>query len=193
MQEIKCEGCDELSPGYDIIHYGSMESGYRELCTQCYNGEVAKRCGLADFENIRFEPVGISDSAGETHEFHFRTRLMGHIVALDAFEVRDGIPAGYNFQLVADPDEDLFAMLGRLIQRIRRTLSVKHIMDGKHGRQIIDQTVRGRIEWDDAEEGRLPLVVVDGREISWDDFGELMMGFEGWQFKLEIIDPSDDV
>jgi hypothetical protein len=114
-------------------------------------------------------------------------------VALDAFEVRVGIPAGYSFQLFAGPYEDLFAMLGRLIQRIRRTLSVKHIISGQHGRHIVDQTVRGRIEWDDAEDGCVPVLVVDGREISWDEFGELMMGFEGWQFKLDIIDPSGEV
>ena len=32
-----------------------------------------------------------------------------------------------------------------------------------------------------------------GREISWDDFGRMLMTFEGWQFKLEIGDPSDEV
>jgi predicted FMN-binding regulatory protein PaiB len=55
-----------------------------------YNAEVAKRCGLDDFENIRLEPIGIDDCAGETHEFHFQTRLMGHIVSSEAFEVREG-------------------------------------------------------------------------------------------------------
>ncbi len=50
--------------------------------------------------------------------------------------------------------------------------------------------VRGRIEWDDAEEGRVPTVVHHGRAYSWDQLGEMMMSFEGWQFKLEIIDRS---
>ena len=53
--------------------------------------------------------------------------------------------------------------------------------------------MRGRIEWDEAEDGHVPLVVVDGREISWEDFGRLMMSREGWQFKLEIKDPSEEV
>ena len=43
------------------------------------------------------------------------------------------------------------------------------------------------------EDGRLPMLVIDGNEISWDQFGRMVMGFEGWQFKLEIKDRSDEV
>lgn len=87
----------------------------------------------------------------------------------------------------------MLALLGRLIQRIRKALSVKYIEDGQHGLQIVDDTVRGRIEWDDDEDGRVPLMVVDGREISWEEFGQMLMSLEGWQFKLEIFDRSDEV
>lgn len=151
---------------YDTVHYGSMDSGYRQLCTRCFNAEVAELRGLDDFENIRLEPIGLTDCASEEHQFHFQTRLLGGIVSLEAFEPREGNPAGYTFQLSGKPEEDLFALLGPLIQRIRKALSVKHIEDGPHGLQIVDDTVRGRIEWDEDEDGRVPLMVVDGREIS---------------------------
>ena len=194
MQQERCEGCGEMPPGYDIVHYGSMDKGYRKLCTRCFNAEVAKVSGLDDFENIRLEPIGITDCSGELHQFHFQTRLLGGIVSLKAFEFREGNPAGYQFQMIGNPEDDLFALLGRLVQKIRRTLSIRHIkeIDG-HGLQIADQMVRGRIDWDDSEDGRVPLVVVDGREISWEDFGQMLMSFEGWQFKLEILDPGDEV
>ena len=52
--------------------------------------------------------------------------------------------------------------------------------------------MRGRIEWDDEEDGRVPLMVVDGREISWEEFGQMLMSFEGWQFKFEVFERSDD-
>lgn len=194
MPQDHCEGCGAVTPGYDTVNYGSMEKGYSLLCTRCFNAEVAKLHGLKDFENIRLEPVGITDSAGKSHQFHFQTRLLGGIVSLEAFELLDGNPGGYQFQLVGDPEDDLFALLGRLIQKIRRALSVKHLKetDG-HGLQIAEQTVRGRIQWDDSEDGRVPLLVVDGQEISWEDLGQMLMSFEGWQFKLEILDPSDEM
>ena len=193
MQQVHCEECGEITPSYDTVSYGSIERGYRQLCGRCFNAEMAKLSGLEDFDNFRLEPIGITDCADETHQFHFRTRLFGSGVALDAFELREGNAAGYKFQMVGDPEDDLFTLLGRLIQKIRRTLSIKHLEDDGKGLHIADETVRGRIEWDEVQDGRVPLIVVDGREISWEDFGRMLMTFEGWQFKLEIRDPSDEV
>ncbi len=61
------------------------------------------------------------------------------------------------------------------------------------GWHIADFMVRGRISWDDNEDGRLPKLVIDGKEISWDQIGCMMAGFEGWQFRLEIKDRSEEV
>ena len=134
-----------------------MESGYRKLCSRCFNGMVAKLAGLEGFENLALDPVGITDSAGEVHQFHFRTHLFGPGVALDAFELRGGEAAGYEFQIIGEPADELLVLLGRLIERIRRALSVKHIAEGERGLQIADHhVVRGRIEWDAASDGRCP-------------------------------------
>jgi hypothetical protein len=193
-RETRCDSCTRITPSYDIVNYGSIEGGYRHLCSQCFNKEVAEIAGLTGFENAKFEPVGLVDSTGEVHEFHFRTRLFGTGVALDAFELRDGHPAGYHLQIIGDPEEDLLVLLGRLIEKIRRALSTKHLTDGEHGLQIAEQrVVHGRIEWDDARNGRVPLLVVDGREIDWDEFGRMLMSFEGWQFKLSIADKSEEL
>ena len=149
--------------------------------------------GLDRFEHLNFEPVRLLDCDGESHEFHFRTRLFGPGVAIDALEIRNGEPAGYEFQVIGDPREDLLALLGRLIEKIRRAISVKHLKNGECGLQIAGQAVRARIEWDEAEDGRVPLLVIDGREIPWDQFGRMLMTFEGWQFKLEIHDQSEEL
>jgi hypothetical protein len=52
---------------------------------------------------------------------------------------------------------------------------------------------RGRIDWDEKAEGRVPLLVIDGREITWKEFGHMLMTFEGFQFKLQISDRSEEV
>ena len=192
-QQIRCDVCSQITPSYDIVNYGSIEHGYRRLCSQCFNMEVAKIDGLEGFEHVKFEPVGLADCTGEVHEFHFRTHLFGTGVALDAFELRDGRPAGYYFQIIGDPKEDLLVLLGRLIEKMHRVLSTKHLTDSEHGLQIADhRVVRGRIEWDDAHDGRVPLLVIDGRDVSWDEFGRMLMTFEGWRFKLSIVDKSEE-
>lgn len=194
MQEIICAGCSETTRNHDIVNYSSEDGGSQLLCSRCFNAEVAKLSGLESFDNIRIQPIGITDCAGETHQFHFTQRLLGNMVALDAVELREESPDGYRFQMIGDPEGDSFALLGRLVEKIRRTLSVKHITDDdRHGLQIADQTVRGRIEGDYSGADHTPIVVVDGREISWDDFGRMLMTFEGWQFKLEIRDISEDL
>src|SRR5664279_1362515 len=72
--------------------------------------------------------------------------------------------------------------------------SIKHVKDEEYGLQIADhRVVRGKIEWDESAGGSVPLLSIDGREITWQDFGHMLMSFEGWQFKLEIRDNSEDL
>lgn len=195
MKKIHCDGCGEDVFGYDITHYGSADGVYRDLCSRCFSAEVARVSGVENFDNTRLQPIGITDCDGVSHKFHFVTRLLGNIATLDAFEVQDGNPAGYQFQIIGDPEEDMFAMLGRMVGRIRKSLSVKHIKDvgDRHGLQIADMMVRGRIECDLSEDVYMPCVVVDGQEISWEDFGRMISTYEGWQFKLEIRDRSEEI
>jgi len=191
--QTRCKSCGRAVPDYDVINYGSVEAGYRQLCTKCFNTEVAESGGLDGFEHAELTPVELIDCDGEAHLFHFRTRLFGPGVALDAFEIRDGALAGYQFQLIGEPEDDPLVLLARLIERIRRVLSIKHVKLGSLGLQIADQVVRGRIEWDEDQDGRVPLLTIDGREFTWDQFGKMLMSFEGWQFKLEIRDKSEEL
>ena len=150
--------------------------------------------GLEKFEHTQFEPVALTDGTGKTHQFHFRARLFGTGVALDAFELLQDYPSGYQFRVTGDPEEDPFALLGRLIEKMRRALAIQYIKEGEFGFQIANlETVRGLIQWDDAGDGRAPTLVVDGRAITWEEFGRMLMAFAGSQFKLEIRDLSDEV
>ena len=136
----------------------------------------------------------IADCDGVVHCFHFSTRLFGRGVSLDAFELENGHPAGYKFQIIDDPETDPLEMLAKLIAKIRRALAVKHLAPGGLGTQISDQnTVRGRIAWDDEHEGQVPMLVIDGKPITWDALGRMLMTYEGFQFKLEIRDKSEEV
>jgi hypothetical protein len=192
--EVRCEACGRMAPNYDIVSCGSIEHGYRQLCGNCFNAEVAQFAGLKGFEDVQFQPIVLTDCNGEPHEFHVRTHLFGNGIALDAFELRGGSPAGYQFQIIGDPQDDLFILLGKLMGRMRRALAVKHLSNGTLGLQIEDnKIVRGRIEWDAAQDGHVPLLVIDGREITWDEFGHMLMTFEGFQFKLRIVDKSDEL
>lgn len=100
--------------------------------------------------------------------------------------------AGFHFQLLGDPQSDPFELLGVLVQKVKRALAVRHVVERSGHLEVAGTTVRGRIEWDGSENGRLPCVVIDGRRIDWTDFGAMLMAFEGWQFRIELVDPSDE-
>ena len=189
-----CDACGQSTSGYDIVHYGSIERGYRRLCSRCFNTQMAKAARLEGFEHAKFEPVGLTDCLGELHEFHFRAHLFGTGVAIDAFELRNEDPSGYFFQIIGEPEVDLLVLFGRLVEKMRRALSIKHLKAGDFGLQIADGgIVRGRIEWDDAHDSQLPLLVIDGREIDWNQFGRMLISHEGAQFKLTIADKSEEL
>ena len=75
-------------------------------------------------------------------------------------------------------------------------LSRKHIevdeFEGMPG-MLEDMEARGWIEWDDESDGKLPLLVIDGKPVTWHQFGRILSSYEGWQFKLEIKERTDEV
>jgi hypothetical protein len=175
-----------------VIHFGSMETGYRDLCSRCFNEEVA-RTGQIELEQVGFQPIDMSDADGVKRRFHFLLLHLGDRVTLEAFEVQDGERGGYEFQILDDAQADLFDLMARLVERMRRALSLRHLVDEGQRCSIAHMTVRGRISCDLGSDDRVPLLVIDGREVNWEQFGQMVMTFEGWQFKFEIKDPSEEV
>jgi hypothetical protein len=39
----------------------------------------------------------------------------------------------------------------------------------------------------------MPVLVIDGRDVSWEELGRMLMTFEGWQFRMVIRDRSEEV
>jgi hypothetical protein len=131
---------------------------------------------------------------GVSHVFHFRYRLFVTGVSLDAFELIDDSPGGHQFQVIGEPEKDAFALLGRIVKKMREALSTRHLEEGTHGLMIADHgMVRGIIECDlDDPYRQQPLLVIDGQEISWTEFGQILTSYEGFRFKLKILDRDDE-
>ena len=194
MNRVICAGCGVKVLPYEIMRSGSLETGYREICNQCFNTEVAEADGLTRFEHVKFAPVPIEDCSGASHLFYFRIRLFGIGVAIDAFELARATLSATSFRSSPTPEDDLMVVLGQLIEKIRRALSVKHITSGDLGWQIADhRVVRAVIQSDCRRGASLPVLAIDGREFSWHEFGRMLMTYEGWQVKLEIRDQSEEI
>lgn len=171
---------------------GTIESGSRIVCLRCFNESVATDRDL-EFEHVDFPPLDLVDAEGRPRRFEFALRLLGDRLALDAQELVHGERTGIHLQVLRPPTDDPFEMQAVLVARLRRRLAQRHLEIGVSGQLgIRDCTARGQIAWDETEDGRVPKLLIDGREVTWEEFGRMLMTFEGWQFRLEIIDKSEE-
>ena len=193
----RCEECKRDVPRYDTVVLSSETKGAsRDLCSRCFNAVIARNNGI-DFQHPDFQPITLHDVDGHTHAFHFRTRYGGNHLAVEAFEIgEDGAPGGFEFQVLGDPEQDPLEIFRELFERMRRTLARKSIEVGELGPQVRSTeeglVVRAHVEWDDEEQGRIPLLVIDGKSYSWDEVGRMLSSYEGWQIKMEIYDRSEE-
>lgn len=191
-----CEFCGKPTEPHQSVNLGSMDEGYKHLCLACYNASIAEYAGI-DFEHVDFEPLILGDAVGNEHEFRFGLRLCGDRVVLDAHEnTAEGV-LGYEFQVIGhNPQEEPLELFGRLLEKMRRALSMRHLRETELGflgigdEGVVRATISCDLENDSSE--RVPLLVVDGREITWDEFGRMLMTYEGFQFKMEIFDKSEE-
>lgn len=188
----QCDSCRTIVPTYDGV-YLSSENTTRFLCSKCYNESISESIGL-NFNHLSFHPITLADKDDENHTFDFQTRLFGDKVLIQALEIRNGEPRGYEFSIHGDAEEDLFGLFAKLVERIRRALARKHIetTDLTRYRITDENIVRGHITWDDDTGGEIPCLVIDGKELSWHEFGRMLMTYEGFHFKLEIFERSEE-
>jgi len=177
---------------YDGV-YSSEGNTRRFLCTRCYNESISEAIGL-DFEHLAFHPIILADKDSEKHTFHFQTRLLGDKVTIQALEIKNNAPKGYEFSIYGDAEDDLFGLFTKLVDRMGRELKRKHIEPGDLTRYNIteEDIVRGHITWDDETDGEVPCLVIDGKELSWHEFGRMLMAYEGFHFKLEIFEGDEE-
>jgi hypothetical protein len=189
-----CESCGVAPRPFDSVLYGSYGGPSRLLCGRCFNLETARRGGLADFEHIEFEPLTMSDVHGREHVFQLRTRLFAAGVAIDAIEFTEHDSEGYRFKVIGHEEGDLLELRARLVTKMRRGLANSHLEEGAHGLQISDRgIIRARIESEPESKADMPVVVIDGRNVSWNEFGRMVATYMGFQFKLELHDLSDEI
>lgn len=192
----ECRWCGKKAASYNSIFIPD-EDDYICICLQCYNREISKIAGI-DYEDIQLHPVIIKDRDGVGHEFHFSLRLMGDQQVLSAFELEGTFSGGYEFSIIGETEDGIFPLFSALYARMLKALARKHIHmdDDTESWKITEKDrVRGQISSAEGSDefSRVPLMVIDGKKISWEAFGQMLMSYQGFNFKLQIFDPSQEI
>jgi hypothetical protein len=129
----------------------------------------------------------VEDASGSQRSFIITYQAIGlGYLVIAGEEGKDGL--GYEFSAFSETSP--YNALGHLRERMYRTLSMRHITKRGSRYQLMHNILRGRIAW--SPDTGLALVV-DGIPLGLDDMREILESHEGWQFRLEIADPSDDI
>jgi len=124
------------------------------------------------FDDTPLQPLVMADAEGAADTFAIRSRLAPTGCVMEALEVTSAgrpVSPGYQFQVLGHHEANAWALFRRLHARMRREMAVRHVELTDLGWQIRrNQHVVGRIEWDQDVDGRVPLLVVDGKPFTWE-------------------------
>lgn len=118
-------------------------------------------------------------------EITMREAALGYCVEARETNVEDG------YCFTAFDANSPYLALGELRRRMYRALSTRHLEE--RGDQYIPahDILRGRITWDG--ESRSVAFVVDGILLPLEEFARVVSTFEGFQFRLQFFDRSEEV
>ena len=183
----------EIEMGIAILDNGKRKQALLQAAELIFTS-FSNQCLGIEFDNVSFNPITLKDRDEIEHTFIFQTRLIGYQVIIEAKEQRNDDSEGYQLSVLGDVDDDLFDLFKVLFERMRRALSQKHIEASDLTKyRITDQDiVRGYIT--SGSEGSVggAMVVIDGKEIEWYEFGRMLSTYEGFNFKLEIFDKTEE-
>ncbi len=180
-------GCEDCGDGD-----ARMWLGDANLCDRCFNDRVSAATGLPRLAPAPVEPVVLTGADGRRHRLRYRVMRAPVGVEVRLEEVDVALGEGYEFAVLGDPDADVAPLLERVLATARVEVARRYLEPAEHrsGWVVGDEDeVAGRFVWNDnGENGRPFNVVVDGRVLSWEELGEALEPYEGWNFRLVIED-----
>lgn len=183
--------CQRCGNENSYIHLTS-DSQTERLCLRCYNSLMAGEFGV-EAESYP-EGMTIRDGKGTAHHFEIRKRLDPLHIFMEAMEKKQG---GYDFKVMGDLYTDQGELLLQLIAKAERGMAESYVEegtfpDGQRCHSIRSGRLAGRVGWNPAGED-VPLLAIDGKSYTWDEFGKMLLHFEGFQLKLEMLDLFEEI
>lgn len=166
------------------------------LCDACFDERISARTGYPRLPDAP-APIDISDADGTPHTMSYRMvrAPSGGISVRLAENTAPG--EGFEFEAFGDHEADPEILLDQVTLHARTQMARRYLIRDASGSLMISDPadggapiVAGRISC--AEPDGTPLLIVDGRGVSWEELGRAMPTYEGWQFSLRITESFDD-
>jgi hypothetical protein len=162
------------------------------LCDLCFDARISAATGMPRLPEAP-APVRVTGADEREHVMRYRVRRAPTGVTVELRD--DGAPAceGYEFGVLGDHDADVTALAAEVRRHAEVEMGRRYLEPGLTGVGwgLAGDEVAGRLEWD--PDGSPVRVVVDGRVLTWEEFGQALASLEGWRFRLLIEAPIVDL
>jgi len=140
------------------------------------------------------EEIAVNDYTGTRRNFTVQERLYPTGIFLEASE---NIEYGYQFAVHGELECNQTELFQKLVDKVKHGVSkrfteVGEFPNGQKFHSIINDEVVGRIDHDEMSSS-FPMIVIDGQPYTWEQLGEMVKSFEGFQFQIKFFDKTDDV
>lgn len=167
----------------------------RRLQWTCDTCVVAQIAGDLEADGASPSSLILPDIDRVKHEFTITAQELDHGVIMTATEKKKAGAHGYGFHVLGEHGADWNLVFQGLYEKMKLALSRKHL---EYKEELSDKwcvkanKVRGHLTYDTKSQRGLPLLVVDGKAFTWEDFGRIILCYEGWDFVLEFVADRDD-
>jgi hypothetical protein len=135
-------------------------------------------------------------SDGRRHALRFRIWRAPTGVEVELEEVGVPIGEGYRFAVLGPHDANTDELVAAVQSQAKAEVSRQYLEPDPHrsGWIVRDDEVAGQLIYsEDGGTGGPHDVVVDGRTLTWEEFGEALQSYEGWRFRMVIEDRCVDL
>ena len=165
--------------------------GVGPLCDRCADRRLAAATGWPVLPDPPAPETFVGpDSRAYRMRYHFWRCPTGVVAEAEEMAGEEDIKLdGYHFKVLGDHDTDLRQLLANLRKLTADGIARAQLADTSGRLLMAGDELEGRLVWDDdGDTGKPYAVVVDGRRLSWEDFGRALEPFEGWRFRIAMLD-----
>ncbi len=156
------------------------------LCDRCFDRRMTVATGYPRLPEAP-PPEDLAGPDGRLHRFRYRLWRAPTGIVGEAEEIGRGPDEGYHVEVLGSHEADAGELMARVRDRLKQRVGRLELEDRAGCHPILaGHEVTGRLVW--SGEDKLYDVIVDGRRLSWSEFGRALEPFEGWEFRLAFQD-----
>jgi len=176
----ECAGCG-TPPAATFL------DGQGPLCDTCLDERISAATGWPPLP-VQPAPRSVTGPDGREHRLRLRLWRTPGGISADAIEQgpHGDSQDGYTLSVFDDHDADPDLLLAALDRRVQAEIGRCYLdHDDECGWQVTSTEVAGRVQ-----SGRHdpPDVIIDGRRLTWAEFGRMITSFHDWWFRMTFGD-----